>query len=62
MDKTVEAACLCDPQTSGGFLVMVAPTRRSAFEHLASEHGLSLNPLGHLVAAQDTGAPRIEVL
>ncbi|PSL10968.1 selenophosphate synthase [Marinobacterium halophilum] len=42
---------LCDPQTSGGLLVAVTPEAEAAFLTCASELGLSLSPIGELVAA-----------
>ncbi|MGC8119316.1 selenide, water dikinase SelD [Marinobacter sp. VGCF2001] len=41
----------CDPQTSGGLMVSVAPDSRDAFEAAARDHGLDLKPLGRLEAA-----------
>ena len=43
---------LCDPQTSGGLLVAVSPDGNQAFLQMASEHGLSLAPIGQLVERQ----------
>ena len=43
---------LCDPQTSGGLLVAVSPDGNQAFLQMASEHGLNLAPIGHLVERQ----------
>ena len=42
---------LCDPQTSGGLLVAVKPEGKQAFEALCQTNGLSLQPIGELVAA-----------
>ena len=41
-------AVLCDPQTSGGLLVAVAPGGEAAFEALARNHGLTLSAFGQL--------------
>jgi selenide,water dikinase len=41
---------LCDPQTSGGLLVAVAPGGDAAFTDLAKAHGLDLQPIGELTA------------
>jgi selenide,water dikinase len=41
---------LCDPQTSGGLLVAVKPAGKKDFEALCQENGLSLEPIGELVA------------
>ena len=44
---------LCDPQTSGGLLVAVAPDGEREFLRTAAECGLAqLQPIGHLVAQQ----------
>ncbi|MES2871172.1 MAG: selenide, water dikinase SelD [Pseudomonadota bacterium] len=43
---------LCDPQTSGGLLVAVTVDGNDAFLKMASEHGLSLAPIGELVERQ----------
>ncbi len=41
---------LCDPQTSGGLLVAVAPEGQAAFLELTQAQGLALTPIGTLVA------------
>lgn len=41
---------LCDPQTSGGLLVAVAPQGDREFLAVAAELGLPLQPIGELVA------------
>ena len=43
---------LCDPQTSGGLLVAVAPEGESDFLQMAAGCGLQLAPIGHLTARQ----------
>ena len=43
---------LCDPQTSGGLLVAVAPEGEAEFLALAAELGLDLAPIGELVEAR----------
>ena len=43
---------LCDPQTSGGLLVAVTPEGEAEFLAVAAELGLSLAPIGQLVARQ----------
>lgn len=44
-----ERAILCDPQTSGGLLVAVAPEKASAVEALLRAHGLPCLPIGQLL-------------
>jgi selenide,water dikinase len=41
---------LCDPQTSGGLLVAVAPESEGEFLAMAAGLGLQLSPIGELVA------------
>ncbi len=43
---------LCDPQTSGGLLVAVAPEGEREFLQVAAGCGLQLAPIGHLTAQQ----------
>jgi len=43
---------LCDPQTSGGLLVAVAPDGEAEFLAVATELGLDLAPIGELVERQ----------
>ncbi len=51
---------LCDPQTSGGLLVAVAPDAVDDFLVVAREEGLELQSIGECVAAD--GGPWVEVL
>jgi len=51
---------LCDPQTSGGLLVAVAPDAVSKFLLAAREEGLELQAIGECVAAD--GGPWVEVI
>ncbi len=44
---------LCDPQTSGGLLVAVAPEGEQEFLAVAAELGLQLAPIGRLVERRD---------
>lgn len=37
---------LCDPQTSGGLLIAVAPAEESAFKELAAQHNFQLEAIG----------------
>lgn len=46
---------VCDPQTSGGLLVAVAPEAEAAFHEIASEYGLQLSSIGEL-AGYEGGA------
>ncbi len=43
---------LCDPQTSGGLLVAVAPEGEAEFLQAASSQGLTLQAIGELIARQ----------
>ncbi len=43
---------LCDPQTSGGLLVAVAPEGENAFHAIAAQCALSLTPIGRLLARE----------
>ena len=43
---------LCDPQTSGGLLVAVAPEGQAQFLQTATDLGLSLRPIGTLTERQ----------
>lgn len=43
---------LCDPQTSGGLLVAVAPEGQAQFLQTATDLGLSLRPIGTLIERQ----------
>lgn len=44
---------LCDPQTSGGLLVAVAPEGEQAFVSLATESGLALEAIGELTEKRE---------
>ena len=41
---------LCDPQTSGGLLVAVEPTKEKDFIKLSYQEGFDLQPIGEIVA------------
>jgi selenophosphate synthase len=43
---------LCDPQTSGGLLVAVEPSATAEFLAVATELGLTLEPIGQMIAQQ----------
>ena len=43
---------LCDPQTSGGLLIAVAPEGEAEFLAVAAELGLDLAPIGEMVERQ----------
>lgn len=44
-----QRALLCDPQTSGGLLVAVAPAGVESFYQLTARAGMSLSPIGELL-------------
>ena len=52
---------LCDPQTSGGLLVMVNDDGLDEFMRITQENGLKLEPVGKLEAAIEGEAVRITV-
>ena len=54
-----ERALMCDPQTSGGLLIAVAPDHEQAFEQLARAHGLELAVCGRFVPP---GGPQIALI
>lgn len=47
----IQKQILCDPQTSGGLLVAVDKQHSHDFIQFAKTQGLTLSPLGHLLAA-----------
>ncbi len=51
---------LCDPQTSGGLLVAVAPDAEQDFAAVSREFGLELHPIGALLDRLD--GPFIEIV
>lgn len=51
---------LCDPQTSGGLLIAVAPDAKQEFASLTAEFGLDLQPIGTLIEKHDR--PFVEVI
>lgn len=51
---------LCDPQTSGGLLLAVAPEAEAEVQAVAQEFALPLAAIGELVAAR-SGHPMIEI-
>jgi len=46
---------LCDPQTSGGLLVAVAPDGELAFRALVEQHELNLAPIGEMIERREYG-------
>lgn len=55
---------LCDPQTSGGLLVMVKQSARTAFQAWCQQQGVDLQPIGQTFksALNQPNAPIIEVV
>lgn len=51
--NTEQQQLLCDPQTSGGLLVAVAPDGEDDFLAIARELGLYLAPIGEMVSRRD---------
>jgi selenide,water dikinase len=49
---TEQRNLFCDPQTSGGLLVAVAPSGEAAFLEAAAAEDLALQPIGELVARE----------
>ena len=56
-----QKALLCDPQTSGGLLLAVAPDAEAEVKELAKQHGIELNAIGELAAAAADEAVLIEI-
>lgn len=50
-----DSLIMCDPQTSGGLLVAVAPSARVEFEQVAKSQGITASPFGAMVARPDGG-------
>jgi len=55
---TDQRLILCDPQTSGGLLVSVDPSKRDSFLSVTRRRGLEVKPFGRMV---ENGAPRVRV-
>ncbi len=53
---------LCDPQTSGGLLVAVAPEGVEPFLETAAQHGLDLCAIGELLPSRQGAGNDIEVV
>lgn len=53
---------LCDPQTSGGLLVMVKRDGVAEFLEVCAQQGLNLQSLGSTFASTRPGAPLVEVV
>jgi len=47
---------LCDPQTSGGLLIAVSPQEEHLFLSTAKEQGLTLHPIGSMVAKNQSSS------
>ena len=56
-----QRSIVCDPQTSGGLLVAVAPAARAAFLQITGADGLDLHSIGEVVAV-DSQERRITVV
>ncbi|WEM43235.1 selenide, water dikinase SelD [Photobacterium sp. DA100] len=56
-----QKALLCDPQTSGGLLLAVAPEFEQEVKALAQQHDIELNAIGELVTAQSEETVLIEI-
>jgi len=52
---------LCDPQTSGGLLIMVSDEARDEMLKLTKEHGMSLKPIGRMREAKGSDSILIHV-
>lgn len=50
---TLQKQLLCDPQTSGGLLVAVAPAAEQTFLSVAASQGLNLQPIGQFNSARE---------
>ena len=47
---------ICDPQTSGGLLIMVADHAEAEFDQVMQEHGFDLEAIGEIIQPQETQA------
>ena len=47
---------ICDPQTSGGLLIMVANHAEAEFDQVMQEHGFDLEAIGEIIQPQETQA------
>jgi selenide,water dikinase len=52
---TRQREILCDPQTSGGLLVMVSDESKDEFLKMTKEKGLELEPIGQMLEATTSG-------
>jgi selenide,water dikinase len=48
---------LCDPQTSGGLLVAVAPEHAAAVQSLLAERGMPSAPIGCMLSQDESNQP-----
>ena len=47
--STIQKAILCDPQTSGGLLIVVDPGKKDKFLEILEKRNLDLQPIGRIV-------------
>ena len=52
---------LCDPQTSGGLLVAVAPDQAHEVQALLANHGMPSTPVGRMLQKDEVLADRVTV-
>ena len=52
---------ICDPQTSGGLLVMVSTSAQSEFDQVMQSAGFDLEAIGELIEQPDQSKPIIQI-
>ena len=55
----LQKAVICDPQTSGGLLVAVAPESEAALMAITRKAGLELKSFGEIISHD--GGPRLRI-